>query len=443
MAPADANPQGLARPSQSGGRVLLLQLFSLAKDAASPDHALPPHLPELVADETVHLISVGKAGASMARAAFDHYGRSLPGVVLTRYGHLCEGLADKPGLRLVEAGHPLPDAAGYEAAANCLQLAEKLGERDHLLVLLSGGASALLACPAGRITTSDLQQVTRELLLSGATIAEINCVRKHLSLTAGGRLAEAAAPARVTTRLISDVAGDDIAVIGSGPTVPDPTSRIEARAILDRHCIAAPASIVDWLANPESETPKPGESVFASGDWKVVARARDALDAVAGQLCAEGFEVVRLGDGLEGEAADVARNHAALARAYAAAGRRTALISGGELTVTLGSSRGRGGPNTEYVLALAVALDGQPGIAALACDTDGIDGSEDNAGAVIDSTTLERARRLRIDCRDHLARHDSYAVFEPLGDLVRTGPTLTNVNDLRIILIDPETEGRH
>jgi hydroxypyruvate reductase len=317
-------------------------------------------------------------------------------------------------------------------------MAQAAGEGDLVLVLLSGGGSANWIAPAGDLTLTDKQGITRALLRSGATIGEINTVRKHLSRIKGGRLAQAAAPARVLTLAISDVPHDDPAVIASGPTVPDPSTLADAWAVAARRGVDLPAAARALLDDAAQETPKPGDPVFATSEFRIIARPADAIAAAAEVVAAQGYEPVVLGADLEGEARDVAMEHARQALALARDGRRAALISGGELTVTI-AGRGRGGPNQEYALALAVALAGVPGIAALAADTDGTDGgagsASDPAGAMVDETTLARAQSLGLDAGARLADNDSTAFFEPLGDLVATGPTRTNVNDCRIILI--------
>ncbi len=420
-------------------RSLLRAMFDAAVAAAAPSACVPRHLPAPPEGRTV-VVGAGKAAAAMARSVEDHWQGPLSGLVVTRYGH---GLPTRR-IEVVEAAHPVPDAAGREAAARMLDLVAGLGPDDLVLCLLSGGGSALLARPAEGVRLEDKQAVTRALLASGATISEINCVRKHLSHIKGGRLAAAAAPARIVTLAISDVPGDDPAVIASGPTVPDPTTFADARAVLARYGIDPPPAVAAHLAAARDETPKPGDPRLAHAELVIVARPADAIDAAAHVARAAGYEPTILGDDLEGEARDLARAHAALALDHAAgrtgAARRTALISGGEATVTLRGS-GRGGPNAEYVLALAITLDGAGGIHAIACDTDGIDGSEDNAGAVVGPDSLARARAAGVDARARLADNDAYGFFEALGDLVMTGPTRTNVNDFRAILIDRGQRG--
>jgi hydroxypyruvate reductase len=340
---------------------------------------------------------------------------------------------------MIEAGHPVPDEAGIAAAARTLALADAASGDDLVLVLLSGGASANWVAPAAGVSFEDKRTLTRALLASGATIGEINTVRKHLSRIKGGRLAERAAPAHLVALAISDVPGDDPSVIGSGPTVPDVTTLADARAVLAQRNIVAPASIAAALNDPASESPKPGDAAFARSDFRIVARPADALQAAAEAARATGIEPVLLGADLEGEAREVAADHARRGLALARDGRRAVLLSGGELTVTI-KGRGRGGPNQESALALAVTLNGAKGISALAADTDGTDGGagspDDPAGAFADETTLARARALGLDPARFLADNDSGAFFERLGDLLQTGPTRTNVNDFRAVLVD-------
>lgn len=337
---------------------------------------------------------------------------------------------------VVEAGHPVPDAAGLAAAERTLALADAATAEDLVLVLLSGGASANWIAPAPGVSLAEKQAVTRALLRSGASIGEINTVRKHLSRLKGGRLAARARPARVIALAISDVPGDDPAVIGSGPTVPDPSSLADARAIVARRRLDLPESVTRALADPTNESPKPGDPAFAGTEFDLVARPADALAAAAAKARAAGYDCVLLGDHLEGEAREVAAAHARLAHELQAAGRRAVILSGGELTVTI-RGEGRGGPNQEYALALSTALS--PGMAALAADTDGTDGgggdAADPAGAFVDAATAARARALGLDPAAFLADNDSTGFFSRLGDLLRPGPTFTNVNDFRAILV--------
>lgn len=419
-------------------RALLLAMFQAAVDAAAPEICVPPHLPAPPAGRTV-VIGAGKAAASMAAAVEAHWpaDRPLSGVVVTRYGH---GVGPLARIEVVEASHPVPDAAGQAAAGRLLAAVRDLTPDDLVLCLVSGGGSALLALPAEGITLADKQAVGRALLRSGAAIGEMNGVRKHLSAIKGGRLAAAAAPAALVTLLISDVPGDEPSVIASGPTVPDPSTLADARAVLSRYGIVPPPAVARRLARPEAETPKPGDPAFERSRIVMIATPQDALEAAAAVARKAGVTPLILGSAIEGEAAEVARVMAGMARQCARHGQPAAppcvLISGGETTVTV-RGKGRGGRNAEFLLGLAVALDGHPGIHALACDTDGIDGTEDNAGARLSPDTLARAAVLQLDARGRLADNDGYGFFAALGDLVVTGPTRTNVNDFRAVLIAP------
>lgn len=424
-------------------RALLEGLFNTAVAAAHPASFLPPLLPDPPpGDGRLIILAAGKAGGSMAEVAERYYleklGSSadrLSGIAVARHGY------GRPlqRLRMVEAGHPVPDQAGVEATEAVLQLARDAGATDQVLVLLSGGASANWIAPAQGVSLADKQALTRALLRCGATIDEINTVRKHLSRVKGGRLAVLAQPASVLTLAVSDVPGDDAAVIGSGPTVPDPTTLTEARAILVRHGITPPDSIAAALDNPANESPKPGNPAFAGATYRLAVRPADAFRAAEAAIAAAGYECVFLGDRIEGEARDVAARHVALAREIKAAGRRAILLSGGELTVTI-KGGGHGGPNQEYALGAALALDGIAGITALAADTDGTDGgggdADSPAGAVADGETAARARALGLDPAHFLAENDSTAFFAAVGGLLTPGPTYTNVNDFRAILIE-------
>lgn len=417
---------------------LLRDLFEAALGAAEPRQALARHLPAPVPGRTL-VLGAGKASAAMARAFETLWPGPLDGLVVTRYGHAvpCQRI------EIVEAAHPVPDAAGVATARRMLDLAQGIGAEDQLVFLASGGGSALLTLPAAGISLDDKQQVTRALLRCGATIAEINAVRKHLSAIKGGRLAAAAAPARVVTLAISDVPGDDPAVIGSGPTVPDPTTFADARAVLAKYRIEPPPAVAAHLSAAPQETPKPGDPVFAQARFALVASPQDSLSAAAALAQARGITPIVLSERIEGEAREVARVHAAIALQIQSARFRVGdrmvkppavLLSGGETTVTISGS-GRGGRNVEFLLALGVALDGVRGISAIACDTDGIDGTEDNAGAILYPDSLARAAALGIPAKAALADNDGYGFFAALGDLVMTGPTLTNVNDFRAILV--------
>jgi glycerate 2-kinase len=417
-------------------RAFLDGLFRTAIAAAHPSACLPQHLPPPAKTGRLIVLAAGKAAGSMAEVAEGFYaGQPLTGLAVARQGY-ARPIKHFP---MIEAGHPIPNAAGLEAAGQALKLAENAGPDDLVLVLLSGGASANWIAPAPGLTLTDKQTVTRALLRSGANIGEINTVRKHLSRIKGGRLAKLAQRARVLTLAISDVPGDDPAVIGSGPTVPDPTTLADARAIVSRYKLEIPQVVTRALNNPENESPKPNDALFERTEFKLIARPADAFRAAERKARLFGYEPIMLGDRIEGEARELGAEHAAHALRLQAEGRRAVLLSGGELTVTI-RGQGRGGPNQEYALALAMALKGAPGISALAGDTDGTDGgggsADDPAGAAIDPTTLDRARSLGLDPAHFLADNDSTGFFARLGDLVETGPTWTNVNDFRAIVVD-------
>ena len=426
------------RAMNQADRALLRQLFDAAVAAVAPAVCLPGHLPAAATaggGRTV-VVGAGKAAAAMAAVT----AAALPaaaGLVVTRYGH---GVAETGSIEVVEAAHPVPDAAGRRAAGRMLELVQGLGADDQVICLLSGGGSALLVAPAAGLTLEDKQAVTGALLRSGASIGEINCLRKHLSALKGGRLAAAAHPAAVLTLAISDVAGDDPATIASGPTVADPTTFAQARAVLQKYAIEPPPAVAAHLAAAREETPKALDPRLVRARTVIVAGAGSALAAAARQAEAAGYQARVLGNDIEGDSTTIAREHARLALEVRDAGQRLALLSGGETTVTIRGS-GQGGPNAEYVLALALALDGAAGIAALAADSDGIDGSADNAGAICLPDTLARARAAGLDAEGHLANNDSYGFFAALGDLVMSGPTRTNVNDFRAILVAPEGGG--
>jgi hydroxypyruvate reductase len=423
-------------------RDFLTDLFQKAVAVAHPARCLPARLPPPPATGQLIILAAGKAAGAMAATAESHYldDRKFPasrisGLAVTRRGY---GSPTRI-LRLVEAGHPVPDAAGVSATEETLALAGSATAEDLVLVLISGGASANWIAPAAGLSLSEKQAVTRALLASGAPITEINAVRKHLSRIKGGRLAERAYPAPLVAIGISDVPGDDPAVIGSGPTVPDPSTLADARAVVSRHALALPPAAARVLADPANETPKPGDRVFARSSFELAARPADIFVDIEATVRRAGYECVMLGAQIEGEARAVAAEHARLARDLKAQGRRAVILSGGELTVTL-RGKGRGGPNQEYALALALALDGTGSIAALAADTDGTDGgggaASDPAGAFVDGGTLRRARGLGLDPAVFLADNDSTGFFEKLGDLLVPGPTRTNVNDFRAILVD-------
>jgi glycerate 2-kinase len=426
-------------------RDLLESLFRTAVATAHPSQCLPANLPEFPTHGRLIVLAAGKAAGSMTEVAEQHYlaqmagwniaADRLAGVAVTRHGY------GRPTQRIpvVEAGHPVPDEAGIKGTEQALALAEAASQGDLVVVLLSGGASANWIAPAKNLTLVEKQAVTRALLRSGANIGEINTVRKHLSRIKGGRLAQRAQPAGVVTLAISDVPGDDPAVIGSGPTVPDPTTLADARAIISKYRLEILEAVTRALGDPDNESPKPGAAFFADTEYKIVARPADALRAAQARAEAAGYESLVLGDRLQGEARKIAAEHARLARDLAAQGRRVAILSGGELTVTL-RGQGQGGPNQEYALALAVHLDGARGIAALAADTDGTDGGrgrpDDPAGAFVNDTTIRRARAAGLDPAAFLADNDSTGFFNGIGDLFRPGPTFTNVTDFRAITVD-------
>ncbi|MBL8696969.1 MAG: glycerate kinase [Alphaproteobacteria bacterium] len=416
-------------------REFLTGLFRAAIAAAQPALCVPPNLPPPPRGRLI-VVGAGKASAAMAAAAEAQYAahRDVVGLVVTRDGH---GVPCRR-IEIVEAAHPVPDARAPEAAARMLALAGGAGPDDLVLALMSGGGSALLALPQPPVTMAEFRALTTALLKSGANIHEMNAVRKHLSLIAGGRLAAAAAPAPMVTLAISDVPGDDPSTIGSGPTVADPTTLADARAVLAKYAIAPAASIAARLADAGNETPKPGDRLFASTRFVMAASPRQALEVAIAKARAAGLAVHSLGDAVEGESRDVARDQAALALSIAAGTGPVrppcVLVSGGETTVTV-RGQGRGGRNAEFLLALALALKGHPRIHAIAGDTDGIDGIESSAGATLAPDSLVRLAAAGVDAAARLADNDAWTVFDRLGDLVVTGPTLTNVNDFRAMLI--------
>jgi glycerate 2-kinase len=414
---------------------LLIRSFHAAVSAADPLKILPVHLPRPPSGRTL-VVGAGKAGASMALAVEQHWPARAPleGVVITRHGH---GLPTER-IAVIEAGHPVPDEAGEAGAREILRRVKDLNPDDLLLALVSGGGSALLSLPAEGVNAEDLKATTKELLRSGARIEEINTVRKHLSAIQGGRLA-GVSRARVLALIISDVTGDDPTHIASGPCAPDPTTYADALAVLDRYGIEATPAVRERLMRGMQggipETPKPGDALFSRVENRVIATARLALSAAEDFFRSHGIQTTNLGDQITGEAAEVARTQEVLVRRIAqSGGRPVAVVSGGECTVTV-RGRGRGGRCTEFLLSLGVGLDGLPNVHAIACDTDGIDGSEDNAGAVLLPDSLARAAKRGLDARKLLADNDAYGFFSALGDLVQTGPTRTNVNDYRAILI--------
>ena len=408
-------------------RELLRNLFDAAVAAADPMQCVPPHLPAPPKGRTI-VIGAGKASAKMARAVEDHWNGPLEGLVVTRYGHAVP--CDR--IEIVEAAHPVPDAAGEAAAKRILEIAGDAGPDELVLCLISGGGSALLALPAPGLTLADKQAVNTALLRSGATINEMNCVRRHLSAIKGGRLAAAAHPAHLVTLLISDVPGDDPINIASGPTVADPTTRADARKLIAKYGIAVPDTVAAHLERDEAESVKPGDPRLAGTETILIATPKMSLDAAARVAKENGYDPISLGDALEGEARDLGTEMAARAKESATG---NILLSGGEVTVTI-KGDGIGGPNVEFLLSLAIALDGAPGISAIACDTDGVDGAAEVAGAIVTPDTLARARSIGLEPTDFLARNDAHTFFEKLGDQVVPGPTLTNVNDFRAIVVE-------
>jgi glycerate 2-kinase len=424
-------------------RNFLNELYRIAVAAAHPASCLLQRLPDPPSGRII-VLAAGKAAGSMTEIAERYYlddlhlpSSRLIGTAVTRRGYA------RPTrmIRITEAGHPVPDNASLTAAEQALNLAASATADDLVLVLLSGGASANWVAPAPGLSFAEKQAINRALLKSGAAISEINAVRKHLSRIKGGRLGRLAYPARVVTLAVSDVSGDDPAVIGSGPTVPDPTTLADARAVLARFGLNVSEAVARALADPANETPKPQDPVFDRGAFRLIARPKEAFRAAEAAIRAQGYDCIFLGDRIEGEARDIAAVQARIARDMQAQGRSGVIVSGGELTVTI-RGKGRGGPNQEYALALAQELRATPGIAAVAGDTDGTDGGSgspnDPAGAFIDDTTLVRAQRLGLDPAAFLAENDSTGFFERLGDLLQPGPTFTNVNDFRAILV-----GRH
>jgi len=417
----------------SAPRELLRRMFDAAIDAAQPALCLPTHLPEAPGGRTL-VIGAGKASAAMAKAFEDHWPGPLTGLVVTRYGYAvpCKRI------EIVEAAHPVPDAAGLAAAKRILDLVRGLSADDLVVALISGGGSSLLALPYEGITLEDKQTVNRELLKSGATISEMNCVRRHLSAIKGGRLAAACHPARVVTLLISDVPGDNPMDIASGPTVADPTTCADALEVIRRYGIEVPARVLRVLESGAGETVKPGDPRLKRAEARMIATPQMALEAAVRVAEENGLTTAILGDAIEGEARDVGKVMAGIALQVSRREQPFAtpcvLLSGGETTVTV-HGNGRGGRNVEFLLSLAIALDAEPGVYAIAGDTDGVDGQEEIAGAIVTPDTLERGWVCGIRPRDSLADNDGHGFFQALGDSVVTGPTLTNVNDFRAVLV--------
>lgn len=432
----------------------LLSLFECAIDEALPYGHIAKYLPD---DKTgkVIVIGAGKAAASMAAELETVWQGELQGVVVTRYGHTVavnsphtasdssKRASASSKIDIIEAAHPVPDAAGQAVGERILSLVSDLSEDDVVICLMSGGGSALMSLPAAGLTLSDKQTVNKALLKSGAAIDEMNCVRKHLSAIKGGRLAKAVHPAKLISLAISDVPGDDTSVIASGPTVADSTTRFDALAILERYDIEIPTAVFQWLNNPKSETIKPNDPCLANSDIHIIATPQSALEAAANKAVLQGIPAYILSDCIEGEARDVAKVHAAIAKQIAEKGQPfktpCVLLSGGETTVTV-KGTGRGGRNSEFLLSLYNELQGHPQIHALAGDTDGIDGVEDNAGACITPDSFTRGQQLGLNPQHYLDNNDGYHFFSALESLVITGPTLTNVNDFRVLLILPAKE---
>lgn len=429
-------------PTEDAALKLLMSLYETAVSTAHPATCLPAHLPEVPKSGRIVIIGAGKAAAAMAQATERHYiargqGDRIGGFVTTRHGFKLPTEI----IEIIEAGHPVPDANSISGAARAIEAAKAAGPDDLVLVLLSGGASALWAAPAEGVTFDVKQRLTKQLLRSGAPISEMNCVRKHLSRIKGGKLAAAAYPARLMTLAISDVPGDHPDEIGSGPTVGDRSTLEDARAVLARWKITPEPEIAAALADPVNETVKPGDTRLASSSYTIVAAPKASISAAAEKARAAGYRVEMLGDSLEGEAREIAARHAVMAKEYRKAGERVAIMSGGELTVTV-RGNGSGGPNQEYALSLVAWLEGTPGIYALAGDTDGTDGgggsATDPAGALVLPSTLARAKAAGMDPSAYLGNNDSTAFFRTVNGLIDCGPTQTNVNDFRVILVDPD-----
>jgi len=419
---------------QSLNAAFLENLFAHAVQAVHPAACLAAHLPtKAIAGRTI-ILAAGKAAASMAQVAAATLNGPVEGLVVTRHGHALDGLPQT--FEVIEAGHPVPDEMSLAAAPKMLALAESATDGDRVIALISGGASSLLAAPVDEITFAQKQQVTKFLLRSGAPIAEINCVRKHLSKIKGGRLARAVMPASLYSFIISDVPGDFKGDVASGPTEPDASSMRDAEDILRKYHWNGDGAIVAALRNQTNESLFPGDAAFEKCHTEVIAKASDALVAAADMARQKGWQPVVLGDDLEGSAHKLGAEHARLALEYRSKGGQWALISGGETTVEVRNHRGRGGRNLEYLTGLAIALKGAEGISALACDTDGIDGTEDVAGAILGSDFIRLCQSEGISAENYLTDNNTYELFRRIGGLVKTGPTLTNVNDFRVILVE-------
>ncbi len=414
----------------------LKSLFEIAVAKAQPGGCVPQYLSKLDFTERTLVFGAGKASAAMAQAVEQYTSATLEGLVITRYGYAVECQQ----IKIVEAGHPVPDKQGMRAAESILKTASGLTEKDSVLCLISGGGSSLLSLPAPGLSLEDKKGITSKLLKCGATIHEINCVRKHLSAIKGGRLAVACYPAHLLTLTISDVPFDDLSIIASGPTVADPSTFEDALKILSKHDISEPKSVLKHLENADDETPKPGDYRLQNIENYLIATPKQSLQAASRAVSEAGIKPLILGENLEGESRDLGKIHAEKALQIQKNGNPLSppvvILSGGETSVTVKGS-GRGGPNTEFTLSLLQELRGQDGIWAIACDTDGIDGTEDNAGAFISPESFKKSKKLGLDPSDYLSNNDSYSFFHKLGDLVSPGPTMTNVNDFRAILILP------
>lgn len=409
----------------------LHDLSQVAIDAADPMKVVAKHLPEPPKGRII-VIGAGKASASMARAVEAAWSdKDLSGIVVTRYGYAVPCAK----IKIVEAAHPVPDEAGEKACQDILKLLDNLTEDDLVLCLISGGGSALLSYPAACMNSQDKRNLNAALLKSGAPIGEMNIVRKHLSQVKGGQLALKAFPAKVHTLIVSDVPGDDPATVASGPTLPDPSTQKDALQVIKKYKINVSNEVISYLSDPQHETPKPSDERFKNAALKIISSARDSINAAAEFAKPFDFNIIDLGDDLEGESSHVARNHIRLALN---AQKPTLYLSGGETTVTIKNEGGRGGRNSEYILSAAITAHHNKAIYGIAVDTDGIDGSEDNAGAYFTPDTLSHAEQTELDANEYLEKHDAYTFFEKTGNLVMTGPTFTNVNDFRAILVLPE-----